>query len=278
MSDQQNVSTEETKEVTPGSDEYNQKMADKFQQQKNAPADSEVDEVPVPPMPENGYEKFYNKENGEYDWQNHAKELQYRLEQANQPNAKTEEQNSEVQQSGEEQTEQQAVNSIISRAGLESDNLRQQLEDNGDFDADTYKKLNEVGVTNDLIKSYVDNLAYRREKTVGEALDYVGGEDAWRNMNQWAVDNLNRDEISKFNELLASDQWKIGVDAMKVRMGSNTFEPNITTGNQLPGTTFGYRSKSEMKADMSNPKYKSDPAFRKEVMSKIQSATWDAEQ
>lgn len=278
MSDQQNVSTEETKEVTPGSDEYNQEMADKFQQQQNAPADSEVDEVPIPPMPENGYEKFYNKENGEYDWQNHAKELQYRLEQANQPNAKTEEQNSEVQQDGEGQTEQQAVNSIIDRAGLESDNLRQQLEDNGDFDADTYKKLNEVGITNDLIKSYVDNLAYRREKTVGDALDYVGGEEAWRNMNQWAVDNLNRDEISKFNELLASDQWKIGVDAMKVRMGSNTFEPNITTGNQLPGTTYGYRSKSEMKADMSNPKYKSDPVFRKEVMSKIQSATWDAEQ
>tara|TARA_S200002703_G_scaffold151905_1_gene151791 strand:- start:436 stop:1272 length:837 start_codon:yes stop_codon:yes gene_type:complete len=278
MSDEQNVSTEETKEVTPGSDEYNQEMADKFQQQQNTPADSEVDEVPIPPMPENGYEKFYNKENGEYDWQNHAKELQYRLEQTNQPNAKTEEQNSEVQQNGEEQTEQQAVNSIIDRAGLESNNLRQQLEDNGDFDADTYKKLNEVGVTNDLIKSYVDNLAYRREKTVGDALDYVGGEDAWRNMNQWAVDNLNRDEISKFNELLASDQWKIGVDAMKVRMGSNTFEPHITTGNQLPGTTYGYRSKSEMKTDMSNPKYKSDPVFRREVMAKIQSATWDAEQ
>lgn len=278
MSDQENVSTETKEEVKPGSEEYNKEMAEKFQQQNEAPADSEIDEVPLTPMPDGGYEKFYNKENGEYDWQNHAKELQYRLEQTNQPNAKTEEQNSEVQQNSEEQTEQQAVNSIIDRAGLVSDNLRQQLEDNGDFDADTYKKLNEVGVTNDLIKTYVDNLSYRRDKTVAEALDYVGGDDAWRNMNQWAVDNLAREEISKFNELLASDQWKIGVDAMKVRMGSNTFEPNITTGNQLPGNTFGYRSKAEMKSDMSDPRYKADPLFRKEVMSKIQSATWDAEQ
>ena len=33
-----------------------------------------------------------------------------------------------------------------------------------------------------------------------------------------------------------------------------------------------------MKVDMSNPKYNADPAFRQDVMRKMQTATWDLEQ
>ena len=275
MSDQNTQTSEQPTEVKPGSEEYNKEMADKFQSQEAEPTQ---EEVPIQGMPEGGADKFYNKETGEYDWKNHAKELQYKIDQSNQQQTPEQPQQTNEETKNEAETEQQAVDSIISRAGLQNDNLRSQLETNGDFDDATYQALQKVGIPKDIVETYVENIKFRRDRTVGDALEYVGGEESWRNMNQWAVDNLPQEEISKFNELLASDQWKIGVDAMKVRMGSNTFEPKMTTGNQLPGTTYGYKSKSEMKADMSNPKYQNDPSFRKEVMRKMQSATWDNEE
>ena len=278
MSDQATQPSEQT-EVKPGSEEYNKEMAEKFQQGHTQSEEQPTqEEVPIQGMPEGGHDKFYNKETGEYDWKNHAKELQYKIDQSNTQTTPEQQPQQNAETKNEAETEQQAVDSIIARAGLQNDNLRSQLENNGDFDEPTYEALQKVGIPKDIVETYVENIKFRRDRTVSDALEYVGGEDAWRNMNQWAVDNLPQEEISKFNELLASDQWKIGVDAMKVRMGSNTFEPKMTTGNQLPGTTYGYKSKSEMKADMSNPKYQSDPSFRKEVMRKMQSATWDNEE
>ena len=49
----------------------------------------------------------------------------------------------------------------------------------------------------------------------------------------------------------------------------------MTGNNNVAGSTFGYRSKAEMKRDMSDARYATDPSFRREVAQKIQSATWD---
>ena len=69
-------------QVVPGSEEYNQQMIDRFQgQDAEAELGNQPDPVPVQPMPEGGYEKFYDQSTGEYNWENHAKELAYRLQQ-----------------------------------------------------------------------------------------------------------------------------------------------------------------------------------------------------
>ena len=81
MSDQNTQTSEQPTEVKPGSEEYNKEMADKFQSQEAEPTQ---EEVPIQGMPEGGADKFYNKETGEYDWKNHAKELQYKIDQSNQ--------------------------------------------------------------------------------------------------------------------------------------------------------------------------------------------------
>ena len=60
--------------ITEGSPEYNQAMADKFNNREVAEVDP-VEKLPVEPKPEGGHDKFYNAETGQYDWQNHAKEL-----------------------------------------------------------------------------------------------------------------------------------------------------------------------------------------------------------
>jgi hypothetical protein len=263
-------------EVTPGSEEYNQQMIDKFVENQEAgqqEAVEQTDEVPVSPMPENGYEKFYNKETGEYDWQNHAKELEYRLQ-----NKKPEEDTQltdEERQEAESVPEYQALD-IVQRAGLNPDDLRNSLDTTGDLPEEAYAALEKQGLRRDLVEFYVDNLNYRKEAMQQEAMSYAGGEQEWQNLSQWAAQNLDANEVARYNDILDTPEWKVAIDALRVRRDMSYGEPNLVGGqNMVAGSTFGYRSKAEMKADMSDPRYAADPAFRKEVMAKIQSATWD---
>lgn len=260
----------EAQEVAPGSDEYNKQMADKFLNQE-AEVD-EVEEVPVQAMPEGGFEKFYDPKTGEYNWQNHAKELEYRLNQSKTP----EEQKTDTEAT--QTTEQAEVNDIVVKAGLKSEDLEQQIVSTGDLSEDAYAALEKVGLKRDLVKLYVDNLTYRREANINEALQYVGGQQEWDSLSTWAADNLPETEVLRYNELLASNEWRVAVDALKVKRDSSNPEPRLVSGSEsVNGSSYGYRSKSEMKSDMSDPRYSKDPAFRREVMQKIQSATWDLE-
>lgn len=264
----------EAQATVPGSEEYNQQMIDRFQNQDaNIEEGNQPDPVPVQPIPEGGYEKFYDQSTGEYNWENHAKELAYRLQQ--QP----EEQQVENKQTGEETEQQEAVNDIISQAGLDPNVLRQQLEDSGELAEDAMAALERVGLPRDIVETYVENLNFRREQTINEALEYVGGEQNWKDMVDWGLNNLSEGEIAQYNNLLGTPEWRIAADAIAVRMGDSAPnrapEPSLVAGQQQSGSTFGYRSKSEMKTDMSDPRYTSDPSFRQEVMRKMQSATWD---
>jgi len=267
--------TQQATSVEGGSEEYNQLMIDKYQNQAaDAEMGNQPDPVPVTPMPDGGFEKFYNADTGEYNWENHAKELAYRLQ--NQSQEDVDDQKADTKK---EQEEQQAVNDIITQAGLNGDTLRSQLEQTGDLDDEAYAALERVGLPRDIVETYVENLNFRRESQINQALDYVGGEQAWQEMSAWGANNLTESEINQYNELLATPEWRIAVDAMRVRMGdaapNRSPEPSLVSGQTRNGSTFGYRSKSEMKNDMSDPRYQADPAFRMEVMRKMQSATWD---
>jgi hypothetical protein len=259
-------------QVEPGSDDYNAQMAEKFTNQEPTADNGDTpDEVPVAPMPEGGYEKFYNKDTGEYNWQNHAKELQYRLENGGKTPEVTPEEQAEV-----EATTEDAASDIVLKAGLSPDDLRQQIESTGSLSEEAFAALEAQGLRRDLVQTYVDNMVYRLEQTQAEAMTYAGGQDEWDKLSAWAETNLPDSEKIRYNELLATPEWKVAIDALRMRRDTAIGEPNLIGGNNnLAGSQFGYRSKSEMKRDMSDPRYASDPAFRKEVMQKIQSATWD---
>ncbi len=262
--------TQATEEVVVGSDEYNAQMSEKFNNQE-AKADEQIDKVPVTEMPENGQEKFYNAETGEYDWQNHAKELEYRLKKDEPEEAISDEDKQNV-----ENTTSTEANDIVVKAGLNPEDLKAQLETDGDLSDEAYAALEQQGLRRDLVELYVDNLNYRREQQTNEAINYAGGEQQWEQLSQWAGQNLANDEAARYNELLASPEWKVAIDALRVRRDSAHGEPSLMGGNNsVGGSQFGYRSKAEMKADMSDARYTTDPAFRQDVMKKIQSATWD---
>jgi len=268
------MSDAETVEPVPGSDEYNQAMVNKFTEGSNEGSDEELP-VGAPPKPEGGHDKFYNAETGAYDWESHAKELQFNLDGRQKPEASAEKPKLEIEAPSEEAD----VKNIVAEAGLDMETLEARLMENGDLSEEDYSALKKVGIPEELTKSYVENIQYRIAAQEREAFQYAGGEEAWAQMTEWAQQNMPEAEINGLNETLRTSNWKLAVDGLRQRMGQTTTqrpaEPQFLRGETTTGTQFGYRSKSEMKSDMASPEYTSSPAFRQQVAQKIQSATWD---
>lgn len=268
--------TEEVKEPTPGSDEYNQQMADKFQSGHGTPSSDNVDKPTIPSKPDNGQDKFYNAETGEYNWQAHAKELEYRMGQGDKEtppdgDGKPDESTKDEPSDG---ASDDAAKDVVDKAGLNVDDLIQQIQTNGGLSEDAKAALVAQGVDPSLIDSYVDNLKFRMDHEEKSALDYIGGEEEWSKVSAWADSNLSETEKAAYNDTLNGENWKMAVDAIKARMGANA-EPNLMLGNEVSSTSTGYRSRAEMKKDMSNPEYRSNPTFRQTVIDKMAVSTYD---
>ena len=257
--------TEQTTPV-PGSDEYNQQKAEQFKSGHGTPSDDNIDTLPIPLKPENGQDKFYNVETGAYNWEAHAKELEYRMKGEEDPNK-----DADTDPNKDADTD---AKTVVEKAGLNLDSLVQQIQQDGELSAESKNALISQGVSSDLIDSYVENLKFRMDAESKSALDYVGGEEEWNKINAWADANLNAEEKAAYNETLDGANWKMAADAIKSRMGQNP-EPNLMFGNELGNTASGYRSRVEMKKDMANPEYRTNPTFRNSVIQKMAVSKYD---
>jgi hypothetical protein len=287
MSDTETLPNPEDLEVVPGSPEYNEMMRSKFLSELGYETDNQTDEedtnegddADIPALPEGGQAKFYNAQTGEYNWQAHARELEYRASKGQKPKA-----DEGAAPEGDKPTEDAPapdgeVADIVTKAGLSMETLEQTLQTNGSLTDEQRAALVKTGIPEALVRSYETMYAKAYEAQVKESLDYVGGEQEWQRIHAWAATNLTPAERDQYEVLLAGPSWQVAVDALKSRMGSTSKtarEGSLAAGaGPSNSSPVGYRSRDEMKRDMSNPLYQSDAKFRERVMQKMQSATWD---
>lgn len=260
----------ESQEPVKGSDEYNQAMAAKGRGEgdKSADDDAQINELPITAMPENGHEKFYNKETGAYDWANHSKELQYRLDQAK--GIAPAEAEGEAPDQGTPANEAEVV--AYTR-------LMEDMTNGGEITDETWQAFKATGLSDTMVDRVIEDTAYRVGVQQQTAIDHAGGRDAMGELLQWAEKNLSQSEKDYYNAGLAGPAFLDAIDGMKAKMAGTNLgarEGQLQSGgNQIGDTVIGYKSKAERTADIQNPKYKKDPSFRRMVAEKSQRATYE---
>ena len=270
----------------PGSDEYNAQMIALARGQGEAAIDDgeSRETSPVAPMPQNGVEKFYNKETGQYDWAAHARDAEYRLnvERGGKPGPESDPGASQGGADNQSQPAQpgddQAAKQVVDRAGLDFNDLGRQIATNGDIDESAYDAIEKLGIPKSLIEQHVELVRGELERTHNSAVEMMGGQEQTDTVLNWAAQNLSAEDAAEYNKMLDGPQWAVAVQALKAQYAeaNKTTEPSLRTGGNLPSTGIqGYRSQKEMVADMSDPRYQSDPTFRHQVMLKRQNATFD---
>lgn len=186
---------------------------------------------------------------------------------------KESEETEETTESEEESEETSADSSLFDRLYEES---------KGEFSEETLKQIAEAK-PQDLAKMYLD---YRYNNTqekstiseadAGSLKNSVGGEESYSKMLEWATDNLSEQEISMYDSVMDAGNAGAAYFAMQALSyrykDSVGVEGNLLQGKAAPNNTRGFKSQAEVVTAMQDPRYDRDPAYRQEVMAKLESS------
>ncbi|MCP4126796.1 MAG: hypothetical protein GY753_07010 [Gammaproteobacteria bacterium] len=144
----------------------------------------------------------------------------------------------------------------------------------GKLEDSDYEGLREKhGISREMVDTYVaGQLALGAQYEQG-IYAQVGGREAYTAMTAWAAENVDQSEVALFNEAMNSgDPAKANsaVNGMKARYQlENGKAPELMQGSTSGSGTSSYQSLAQMKAEMRDPRYAADPAFRKSVTDKL---------
>ena len=111
------------------------------------------------------------------------------------------------------------------------------------------------------------------EAEMTELKGVVGGDENYKNMLEWAGANLNQQEIDMFDAVMQRGDALgafFAIRSLAYRYNDAAgYEGKMLTGNAPKTSGSQYRSQQEVIQAMSDPRYDSDPAYRKDVMDKL---------
>lgn len=149
-----------------------------------------------------------------------------------------------------------------------------------EFSDDILKELSESNPT-DLAKMYLD---YRNsqptnsitEKDASTLMDSIGGEEKYSDMMKWAIDNVPDAEIDMYDSVMESGDRNaafFAMQALSYKYGESVgVEGKLVQGKAPTDTIKGFKSQAEVVNAMQDPRYDRDPAYRQEIMAKLESS------
>jgi hypothetical protein len=115
------------------------------------------------------------------------------------------------------------------------------------------------------------------EEQAGQLFEMVGGEKAYKSMLSWAGDNMSKEEVEMYDSVMASGNANSIYFAVQAL--SNKYNDSVgSDGQLLTGKRSAaqqneqFRSQQELVQAMNDPRYDNDPAFRDDVIRKLQNS------
>lgn len=175
------------------------------------------------------------------------------------------------------QEQRKAAEDATKKAGLDLSSVSKEYADNGGLTDATYTKLAEAGYPREMVDVYIEGLTTRTMSTVNAAYEVAGGEQAYGQMIDWAIANLDEGEQNAFDAAVNSSNKAtalMAVKGLKARMdasvrASASEEPQeqISKGGKTTGNA--YEHEDDYMADLMDPRYDSNETFRRQVMAKL---------
>lgn len=111
-----------------------------------------------------------------------------------------------------------------------------------------------------------------------EDVDYLqgmaGGKDGYESMLKWAAGSLEQKEIDMYDSVMERgdpNSVYFAVQALVARYNDATgTDGKLLTGKGSADKQTGFRSQAELVQAMSDPRYDSDPAYRNDVIQRLE--------
>ncbi len=159
-------------------------------------------------------------------------------------------------------------------------------ENKGQITEEMYGQLEGAGLARSAIDSYLAGRAVESgynsdysevpdlsESDIRSITDSVGGQEQYNAMTEWAASNLDQGVIQSFDNLLDSGDpgsIQLAVNGLKAQFEEATgYEGRMLTGKAAQSSGDVFRSQPELVAAMSDPRYDRDPAYRQDIIEKL---------
>ena len=183
----------------------------------------------------------------------------------------SEDEGEEVEETEAEYTEAQTLIS----------NASQEYAETGNISDEMMEQFGEMS-SQDLVEAYMNIQANAPEAVADELSESevnsiknsVGGDQAYDSVMQWAGENLDPDQVDAFDNIIAtgnSTAIQMMVNGLKAQYdSSNGYEGRMLSGKSAnAGSSDVFRSQAELVAAMSDSRYESDPAYRNDLLEKL---------
>ena len=185
----------------------------------------------------------------------------------------------EGEQETEEVTEEPEDNpamSLISEASAEFYANENSLSD------DTIEKFSSMS-SKELVNAYIQSLKNApaqetaevdmSDADVNQVQNSVGGEKQYNAVVSWAAENLPKNKLDAFDNLVGTgntEAIELAIAGLKAQYdNANGYEGRTLQGKPAKSSGDVFRSQAELVAAVSDPRYDNDPAYRQDVIAKL---------
>ena len=197
-------------------------------------------------------------------------ELQQKLSDNNKTEEKAEEPKAE-------QKEEEQTTSIL-------DTLWEEATSGKEYTQETLKQLESMSAT-ELAQLYLEERQKGNDAPTAEARDFsedeitqlkgiVGGDANYTNMLNWAQKSLNEQEVQMFDAVMAKGDPLAAFFAVRslayAYNDSIGYDGNMVQGKAPKASNDQFRSQQEVVRAMGDPRYDTDPAYRRDIMDKLE--------
>ena len=189
----------------------------------------------------------------------------------------------EEQASAEEKTEEKPQ--LSEGANLITSASEEYFANGNKLSPETMAKFSSLS-SQDLIKAYMEvlqNPEFQQQQAappaeitasqINQIKISAGGEKAYANIVNWAKNSLPQDQINAFDEVVNTGSVQaiqLAVSGLKAEYdNANGVEGRMVTGKTAPNNGDVFRSQAELVRAMSDARYDNDPAYRQDVIEKL---------
>jgi len=170
---------------------------------------------------------------------------------------------------------QDQLSKAVQAANLSVEDLApmsREFADTGALSEKSYKALEGKGIPRELVDAYVEGQKALADAQVNSVYSAVGGQESYQKMTAWAAENMSPDEVEAFDNIIESGNQAsvmMAVRGLHARYSSAAGSPRLIQGGMAASGTNAFRSLAELTAAMRDPRYKADPAYRKDVEDRL---------
>ncbi len=170
-------------------------------------------------------------------------------------------------------------------ATLITDASKEYFDNGNKLSPETMAKFSSMS-SQDLIKAYMEvsqNPEFQQQESappaeittaqINQIKNSAGGEQKYAQIVNWAKTNLPQDQILAFDEVVNTGSVQaiqLAVSGLKAEYdNANGVEGRMVTGKAPQNSGDVFRSQQELVAAMNDPRYDRDPAYRQDVIQKL---------